>query len=171
MGHYKCPAAGRRNAIRKPNMAPLSDKRRKGGGILCLGGGGCFSCRWIMLITCWRGSQTPDVSSFAVSFLHLTSCHSWFFSSPVFANFIWDKCVNCQRVESRGLCNHSPLVGHSLVDCFMFLGPSLQPCGPGVLSPWGGAVHFELPHSTPAPGPLHKLLYCLSLSYLLGVPP
>lgn len=68
----------------------------------------------------------------------------------------------------RGLGDQSPLVGH--LDCFTFLGPSLQPCGPGVLGPWG-AVHFQLPHGTPAPGPLHKLLYCLSLSYLLGVPP
>lgn len=45
-------------------------------------------------------------------------------------------------VEYCGLFNQSPVLGP--LDCFTFLGPFFQLCGPGVPFPWG-AVRFQPP--------------------------
>lgn len=61
-------------------------------------------------------------------------------------------------VEYCGLFNQSPVLGR--LDCFTFLGPSLQLCGPGVPFPWG-AVCFQPPRPPQkgllSSGPLQRL--------------
>lgn len=53
-------------------------------------------------------------------------------------------------VEYCGLFNQSPVLGH--LDCFTFLGPSLQLCGPGVPFPWGArALSASPPPAEGAP--------------------
>lgn len=76
-------------------------------------------------------------------------------------------------VEYCGLFNQSPVFGP--LDCFTFLGPSLQLCGPGVPFPWG-AVCFQPPPPTRkgllSSGPLQRLfLLRVLLLYLVNVPP
>lgn len=132
------------------------DKRCEnvGRGVFVFGAGGiCFSCRWIMPIpfVSFCGGKTLDICSFSdflfcfVLFsLHVIPLTG---SSSIMGVYKLHlgQVHKIASVEYCGLFNQSPILGH--LDCFTFLGPSLQLCGPGVPCPWG-AVRFQ-------PSPLH----------------
>lgn len=70
--------------------------------------------------------------------------------------------------EYHSLFNQTPVIGH--LDCFTFLGPSLQPRVPGVLWPWK-TLYFWFPERVSRLRTFAQaVLLPLPLLYLPGVP-